>query len=449
MPLRIRDRTVCLMMLAVALVGGCGDRSDRGMPTSDVRPASYRDRAADEFLDAVFTRYRNSASYHDEASVRISYDNDGRWETVTQPLSVWFDQDQLYVQAYNASLWSSRQSVSAWVNDPETADLDSQVLQGPAIEGRPRLEPLLSDEILVELLGSGLAGPPPQLEWLFAAEPMQRLFDSGHHFNFGPDRVIDGCPCLSVAVDAAGKPFRFWIDRSLGLIRRVDLPPVVSLAADDSPGEIKLSLDLNGASFDTPQSGPSFAPLPAGAKYVRRFVPLPPIPPPDVLGTRAARFRLTSSNESLTLTEVGADRPVTVLLLYASDASSTAAAGMLQHWAGMMTPSLSGRVRVLIVADQSAVNFVPGHFALPIVIDPGGKVAAAYRIQPGSVVVLRPGGEVGWVQPELNSESLVQLGAIVGDVLEGIDVPQRVRDQWQAATADYQTKLRQQRIPSN
>ena len=37
----------------------------------------------------------------------------------------------------------------------------------------------------------------------------------------------------------------------------------------------------------------------------------------------------------------------------------------------------------------------------------------------------------------------------VEGVLNGIDVPQRVRDQWKAATVDYQTKLRQQRIPAN
>ena len=311
------------------------------------------------------------------------------------------------------------------------------------------MDSLLTDEILIEHLGAGLAGPPPQLEWLFASQPMRHLFDSDHHFSYGPQREVDGFPCSSVEVDAAGEPFRFWVDRALGLIRRVDLPPVAPGTSDESPGEIKLSLDLVGASFDTPQSGPSFAPLPARPKYVRRFVPLPPIEPAGVLGTRAARFRLKSFDGSFTLTETGTDRPVTVMLLESAGAKSNASVGVLQRWVAMMAPALQSRVRVLVVVDESRADSQPENLALPIVMDAGGTVAAAYRMRPGSLVVLRPGGEVGWVEPELKAESLVNLGAIVGDMLEGIDVPQRIREQWKAAVAEYQTTLQQHRIPAN
>ena len=127
------------MMLAAAVFCGCGDRIDRSAPSSQAQPASYRDRAADEFLRAVFTRYRNSASYHDQALVRISYDDDGRWKSRTFPLSVWFDQDQLHVKAYDTSLWSSRQSLNAWFNEPATADFDSQVLDQPAHRRTPAI----------------------------------------------------------------------------------------------------------------------------------------------------------------------------------------------------------------------------------------------------------------------------------------------------------------------
>ncbi len=439
------------MLLAAVVLVGCGQRTDTSADRdgSPLRSDSYRQQSAKEFLAAVLARYRNASSYHDSAIVRISHESDGRLESQVAPLNVWFDHQRLCVDAYDVRLWSDRDAVTAWILDPSSDDFDSQVLRMAPINHRPDLESLLADPILAERLAAGLAGPPPQLEWLFAAEPMKHLFDGDHRFEFGKRHDVGGHPCLAIRVDATGDRYQFWIDERLGLIRRVDLPPVVvSSLSSESAKSMSLSLELMDASFDLPQRDPSLAPLPTRPKFVRRFVALPAQEPTPQLGTRSSEtFRRTDIHSRFVISEQGSDRPVTVLMRFTGDEQSIASAMTLQRWTAMMSSPLRDRVRVVLAVDDRAAVTIPRSLNLPVVVDSGGVLGGGYRLTSGSLVVLAPGGAVAWTQSELTAQDLVLFGAIVGDVLDGVDVPKRVREQWEASIKAYRSRLMEQRIP--
>lgn len=283
-----RIGTTIVTLLAVLAVG-CG--RPEGEPKSqnavDAQSASYRMASPEQYLAAVFARYRNAASYHDRGIVRLSYREGDRQQSKVAPLGVWFDHNQLYVEAYDVRLGSDPHAMMAWVSDESTENFDSQVLLLPAIQGRPTVQRLLADPILVQRIAAGLAGPPPQLEWLFSPEPMKQLFHADQTFEFGQSKLVDRRLCRSVRVNAAGDQYQFWIDQQAGIVRRVDLP---AITASPEPGEplqtMALSLELDGASFNEPSSKPDAEPLPAKAKYVPRFIPLPPAEPPSILGSR-------------------------------------------------------------------------------------------------------------------------------------------------------------------
>ncbi|MCG8648860.1 MAG: hypothetical protein MI861_03455 [Pirellulales bacterium] len=452
MPAKDDDLTTLarVLLLATVLAMGCGDRSSSAPDPSSasVVPASYRNRSAQDFLAAVFRRYRNASTYHDSASVSLRVEWDGQTQVQRAPLSVWLDRDRLYCKAYDVRLWSDASTLTAWIVDPVSNHFDGQVLRRSIPSGRPKLDSLLVDTTLIDRLGAGLAGPPPQLEWLFAAEPMKNLFHQDNRFEFEQQRSIDGHSCVAIGVDTGGESYRFWIDERSSLIRRVDLPPMLMTPTPTSAQHVTLSLELKDASFDLPRRQPELDRLPAGAKYVRKFEPLPPVEPNPMMGGRPSPFHLATADGRLAISQRGLERRVLVLAYDDGDQASQATVHWLHQWASRMPAELSRQVGVAVVVEPSQAAEAKQRSSLPLLVDREGAAARALRITPGMLMVLEPGGRIAWIQPEVNPDQLAVLGAIVADVVRGIDVPKRLRDQWRASVRDYQTRLAKQRVPA-
>lgn len=446
-----RRLAMLAFLTAIAAVGlaGCGQSDHATAEGTEARPASFQQTEPQDLLAAVFKRYRAAASYRDRAEARISYEYEGRLETQTAPLQVWFDQNQLYVEAYATRMWRDPEAVTAWISDSETNNFDSQVWKCPVSAGRPQLEVLLSDPLLVDQLGIGMAGPPPQLEWLFAGEPMSRLFEGDHLFSYGVERPIDGVDCVSVEVVATGERFRFWIDPRGGLIRRIELP-TITRPDDPTCGEdIHPSIDFIGATFDAPRSGPPFEPLPPKARYVKRFVPLPPAEPFQLLGRRGPEFRVQTEGRRFWLSEQGSDRPITLLLHYSDDPLAVAAAALLHQWTSRLTAEMRDQLRVVLVTEPTSLESLGplgDDLQLAVAVDGDRRISRGYRMSPGSIIVLRADGSVGWMEPLLESSRMPAFGAIIADLIAGIDVPARVIEQRRAAVEAYRKELDQQRI---
>ena len=271
----LRVCQVMTVFLVASWLQGCDRAVSRVAQVEENRtPRSVSHSSPRELLASIFSRYRNAASYHDRGVVRLSYESGGREESRVAPMNVWLNQNQLYVNAYDVHLLSDAGSLTAWVLDGASRDFDSQVLRVETKSQRPTIDALFPDPLLADRIAAGLAGPPPQLEWLFAREPMKLLFHGDHQFEFGPSKMVDRRLCRSIHVHAENELYVFWVDETAGIVRRVNLPPVV---ANPNVGEeiqtMSLSLELNDASFDVPRYDPDIKPLPPNPRYVRQFTP--------------------------------------------------------------------------------------------------------------------------------------------------------------------------------
>ena len=138
------QNSVTWLILLLVLAAGCSrSPSEVGPETAvDAREASFRGVPPQQYLSAVFSRYRSAACYHDRGRVQLTYRVNGGSQTTTAPLQVWLDHGRLYVEAYDVRIWSDSRQLNAWVDDPGSANFDSQVLQSAPMTGRPNLPSL-------------------------------------------------------------------------------------------------------------------------------------------------------------------------------------------------------------------------------------------------------------------------------------------------------------------
>ena len=438
-----RFRTV-LLAVAIGLMAtaGCGSKSG----SSSKVPDTYDGMSATQLLQSVFAKYRKANSYRDSGQVRLAFNVGKKQQVETAPLNVWFDREALYVEAYDVRLQSDPVAFMAWIKDPTTADFDSQVVRTPPLPNAPTLHGLLSDTVLSDKISAGLAGPPPQLEWLFAMEPMKRLFAEEHTIEFSEPRSIRDVQCQVVRVQANDEEYRFWIDQDERVIRRVNLPPVLAppeyLAFDHESGveSMRLTLELDGATFAPPKDPPKIDAMPRTPRFVGRFIALPPIEPPSELGSKPPAFRIRDQTDQVSLP----DREVTVLFAATEiDTNSNAlfTTFSLVQWGAMISPDLQQRVRLGVVVDEGSFRQLPHDFPLPLFLDNERVVRNSLRLGPGDLVIQDRSGRIVWFQRGFTADGLARLGLIVGDVLDGIDVPARLRQQWRSDQRTYESVL--------
>lgn len=442
-------------MLSIAFAG-CDRRSDEtatlstgAHPVLEATAASRPTLSPRQYLEAVFARYRRADAYRDRGIVRLEYQEQGRRESKTAPMQIWFDRDRLYLEAYDVRLSSDGDFLTAWFRDAESNDFDSQVLRIPAISGRPTIRMLLADPILAGRISAGMAGPPPQLDWLFAGRPMAELFAAGHRFEFGNALAIDGRLCRGVQVHAGQDLYQFWIDETAGMIRRVELPTVTAPTAPGQPLQsMKLSIELAAPELGSVSTAPDISPLPAQPKYVRRFVALPPASPDPILGSRSPSFRLTDKKRNQVIGNRNAGRDATMLFHFAAGQPFADALAAIDQWNAGMPDELQERIQIAVLVEPQSASQVPGNPKLPVITDDQG-VARSLRLPPGGLLILDRQGNVAWSQPQLPPpypQSLATLGAVLGDILHGVDVPARIRAQWRDQVAEYQRSLSRESV---
>lgn len=430
-------------LVAFSPLLGCSQSGPQGEVATEAQPTSFRRQTPEKLLKAALDRYQNAAAYHDRGSVRLEYRDGDQIVTKTAPIQVWLDHDRLYIAAYDVRIWRDDHALNCWILDPATRNFDSQVVRRPIEPGRPNLQQLLADPILAERLAAGLAGPPPQLEWLFSGEPLQPLFDGSHQFRFGSPKMLDGVSCQRVTVD---DEYVFWIDQQNSTIRRIQLP---SLQAPINPGEasqaMSLSMEFSDASFRADQQSLEFSPLPAEPKYVTQFVPLPPPAPPAIVGSSVPAFKLQTESNDWALSHQGSDRELTILIAFNGDPPSQFVASTIDQWQARMPADLRQRVRIGLLVAPGSVERIPRDNSIGLLLDSDRTVSQSLTVESGGLAILNQSGVVSWVQPGwtfAGSEPLITLGAVLGDLLEGIDVPTRMWQQWQDQASAYQAAVR-------
>ena len=439
------SQSYCLILtLILAFVSACSSKHEEE-PSPGI-PESIGGLPADKYLKSVFLRYQSAQSYHDEGKVRLSYTRDGSRIVEEAPFKVWLDRNLLYVEAYDVRLRCDQSEAVAWIADPTTENHDSQVLAFKIDQGRPNLSQLFADQVLDEKLAAGLAGPPPQLEWLFAHQPMKHMFDNDCLISFQEARILEQRPCNVVDVTQENDRYRFWIDSRSSLIRRVDLPEI--LLSPESYARVKdksaearfsLTVDLQNATFGSPQMQPSATPLPSSPKYVGRFVALPPPEPPRLLGSIPS-FAVRDQSSQIRFVDGRTDRGVTVVSRFVTNEVNDQLY-VLNQWIRLTPVELQSRVRNLIVTNPDVFNHLPQNLQIPVVVDQSGDLTRALELEKHQVLVFDSAGRISWVQANMGIQSAAQLAAIVSDILDGVDVPGRLRDQRRGLAERYRGLL--------
>ena len=104
-------------------------------------------------------------------------------------------------------------------------------------------------------------------------------------------------------------------------------------------------------------------------------------------------------------------------------------------------------MRIVALADPASMSQIPPGYAISVIQDDGQRISQLFSVENGGVAIVDQRGVVSWVQPAWSvsgSEPLLTLGAVLADLLGGVDVANRMKQQWQEQVNAYQSVLEQQ-----
>jgi hypothetical protein len=457
-------------LLAMSLLG-CNARSasttSDGTTAADNSQAALPEISAAAYLKQVLARYQSTRSYSDAGEVRLRVEKEGRLTRQVAPMCVMLDQSTLWLAAYDARLWSDAEKTVGWIADEQTRFHDSQVVLGgssatPQSSGRPVLEKLLLDPILTSRMVSGLGGPPPQLEWLLDPDPMAKLFPPrGDAVDGAPAIEYEGLaerdkrPCVVIRARVGKDLYRFWIDREQSLIRCVELP--VSMAgrqvALDGWKVHSLELVLSDASFMPPKAAYELsqmpkAVLPARPRYLRSLVPIPPPRPDPRLGQTVGAFKRTDLAGQSVITHRGVDRALTLWYLGLPPSESQTvlqSIRTLADWLRQSPAPIRGPIRPVAVVDQDSARLLVdaglGQTDWLLLLDRDQSLQEQLGIEPGNVALVDSQSRILWIGSASAPADVAALGAVIGDAIAGVNVPEQTLRQSESDHAAYRQKL--------
>ncbi|EGF27501.1 hypothetical protein [Rhodopirellula baltica] len=410
-------------------------------------------------LRQIFARYRGSSYYQDTSEVvlRVVPMSDASSELFSggnqeqrAPFRVRWTGSQLDVQAYavrlrvSSATQANQVELNAWFDEPETRHFDSQMLvdvwQKP-VNQRLDLDRVLADEVLRSKLSAGLAGPPPQLEWLFAGDPMSGIFEPTAKLKWLPDANFAGQKMRRIAAETEGKSYVFWIDPTVSVIRRVELPLPAMEGLDTNRSS--LTLEFRKAVFAPDSSSgdatrfdfqPPFTP-----QRVSRFVPVPPPPPSDILGRRLPNDAMRSIRSDGNATEVVLFRLSEEEEISANEPRLIAAAitqsrqSNLSHVQWVVATEDDGFRRELSAAWSGAVTVLDSESL--------DDVFGLLRLKPGSAAVIDADQTVLLTEQQVNASSVGNVIAALADDAAGVDVPAKIQADYKQLNQAYEAEL--------
>lgn len=462
-----------LFAFLLLITTGCRPASDT--PTDIAAPPPNVD--AETRLRDVFRRYQVTSYYEDDAEVILhapGASSAASKETETAPLSVSYAPHELTVAAYTARIRvvvapdpagqdRERVDLLAWFDEPQTSHFDAQVLRRgwqASVAERLPLPRILEDEVLGSRLSAGLAGPPPQLEWLLADQPMQKLFTPQTEFSWLPPATINDVELQRILVMSQSERFVFWIDANTSLIHRVELPlrELGGSAARIDRSDWSLRLELRSATFQPSAAGRAAPPPipPRQPKLVRSFVPLPPPPPSQLIGR-------TISLQPVKQVAAGDAGPHTTaseyLIIALPPADPADLLPWIQTWiqaTGVLVSPQFQNTHVMIVSTNRDVRNSMRELPTSVftIADPRGVdgLIRQLRMDAGAVTLLRRlphGDDVGQIlltEKVTNPSTLSNAIAVIRDSQSGVDIAARMEQDYDAILHSYNAKLRQHRM---
>ena len=401
---------------------------------------------AREYLAAVFKRYGQMTTYWDAGQVRlITMENGKRVERVA-PMRVAFGPTNFALQVYDVRAEAIRPQgaaesnleFSAWFVDAETRQPSIKTLHGQVLVQRSAgaglrdwLPRVFSDPVLSDRVAAGLAGPPPQLDWLLSKDPMAALFASKQTIEYDDRREVEGRACRTIEVRDQQAAYRFYIDERDYLIRRVDLPRVtIEPTPDQDPETIDLVIELKKARYNQ-RDLPTFwqeelhREQPREPRAVDRFVSPPPPEPPRHWGRTPKSYRVTDARGKEILSSRGGPVKATIVIPEV-DSDSKQLAITLAQWVEGQGEDVRNQLRLV------ALRYEDREAAIALGMSPTSTKPA------DRIGIVNSKGVLIWSSPFVDPAVINSMTGVVIDTLAGVDVAERVRDQWEESTRRYQ-----------
>lgn len=292
----IRLPSVALLLLLAGLsfgTAGCSKKPPAPAETADAAPAPA---PAEQILQQMVATYRDAESYSDEAVVRLKYRQQGQpFEDEGEFAVSLVRPNKLSLRAYQLTLVSDGHRLRAVIADPGSNDMDGQIVVRE-VPSPLRLDTIYEDQLMLEVMSSGMGGPPVTLELLLSEAPLKELLRSAKGVALLDEGKIHDRACDRVQVKLDDGQLVFWIDRQSHLLLRLEYPAdrlAREMAAGDCT-DVSLTAEFVEARLNEKVADDEFAfAVPESAKTVSRFV-LPPQPlPSQLIGQLPGDFHFT------------------------------------------------------------------------------------------------------------------------------------------------------------
>jgi len=395
--------------------------------------------------------YQQATSYRDRGVVRFRYRMDGHWVQDEAKLSVWFVRpNKLRLRAYQLSMASDGEKMRAMIADPGTVNLDGQVMVRPAPK---ELQPdaLYDDPMVLNVMAGGMGGPPAPLELLLAEKPLQQVFEAGVKRELIGHQDIRGRRCDRVRVTLDTGPLVFWIDSESRVLRRLEYPTaglVERITGSGKLSEVMLTAEFRDAGINGPIDESDFQiEIPAGSKFVSRFV-VPPQPlPTKLLGKLPSDFSFADLNSQQVTRDSLLDK-VAVLVWFNDHPASQAGLAQvndvystfadepnLSFYAVCTIPTVVGNEQIRRLAERWRIDF-------PVVrdVDAFGRDVFAVPFAPTTVVLDRR-GVVQVFEVGCNPELADQLPGMLRQLLDGEDLAATIVSRFEQERNAYEKAL--------
>jgi hypothetical protein len=260
---------------------------------------------ADALIEKVREAYQQEVAYSDDGVLTLSYTLGGAPQEERHPFSVAYDGSDLHdMRLFHARLNTQRQRQSIAIFDPETNNVDQQILVRDGVEFKKALD--LPEDPILQHFCSGfsdlpLANRKEHRAWM---RPLPYVLASGgaeQPWFTGPRQLldpsfIDGQSCQRIRIETAQGNVVVWVDAESYLVRRLELPETLlndGMLKRAQVGPCRLVAEFSGAEWGAPQDRSRLSWSPGGETHqVRRFVSLPAPFPSELIGKPALPFEV-------------------------------------------------------------------------------------------------------------------------------------------------------------
>lgn len=446
-------------LVALLALAGCGKETSSNVE----EPSAASQISVDELIDSLARLYSTGQRYYDQATIELSYREDGRKVSDKADIAVSFARpNRLAVRAYKTLVVCDGERFRARVRDEATNDLDGQVVDRPAPTRITRND-LTSDKLLLRQLSSAVtagetATLPPQLELLLGEADWSLLRDPTHTRRIAGEEMISGTTCLRVEIGTPKGVYELWIDPAYYTLLQMSFPReslLPELANNERLKDVRLVARFHDAFVDSPVQRPRIrGQFPEGGRRVRYFVPPPQPLPSELFGKAAGKFSFTSLSGEVVSSDSLQGRPAVLLWFQEHPACELALKQLDQVFRKLQkSESEPGREPAVafygICTEPSSVSATQiealaklWDVSLPIVRDLNAHGRDLFQFQGSpALLVLNANGVVQIVEVGANPQLSEELPAILERLKAGEDIAADVLAKDKAERDRYEREL--------